>query len=279
MIVMAALALAAVQGPDFSWTGPLAEGRELKVRNIIGDIRVETGSGRTVEVRAVKRAGRKGTPDEVQIRRVETARGIEFCVIYPGHELREDRCDWRERPGSRSERNRNENDTRVSFTIRVPAGVSVSVGTVAGDVEVSGVRGEVDAASVSGDVVVRDATGGAVSGNTVSGDVELRNVSAREVSAHTVSGDVVFRGDIQRSGEYAFKTLSGDIDLYLPAGTNAEVNGSTFSGSLSSDFPLTGESDRSRAKRRRLEGTLGRGGAEISLESFSGSVRIREAGR
>jgi DUF4097 and DUF4098 domain-containing protein YvlB len=146
----------------------------------------------------------------------------------------------------------------------------------------TGLRGDVEASSVSGDVRLRDVTGHAVEARSVSGDLELLEVRAEEVGAETVSGDVVFSGEVRRGGEYDFQTLSGDVVLRLPAAVGAEVTASTFSGAFDSAFRLTSRAERRSRfgpNRQRVSGTLGGGGATIRVESFSGNIELREAGR
>lgn len=279
MIALMTLTIA-LAGPaqDFQWSGTLAEGKSLSIKNIVGDIRVEPSTGRQVEIVAVKKAGQHGRVEDVEIRRVEDGNGIEVCVVYPNSRSDDGDCDWSDRrdDGRDRQRDSNRNDTRVEFTLKVPNGIELQVHTVAGDVLVRGIRGVISAASVSGDVEVTDVVAPALEARTVSGNVTLRGVDAAEVDGGTVSGDVLYAGRIQAQGDYAFETLSGDVELRIPPGTNADLSGSTFSGSIESDLPITMTSSRQSRNKKRMSGTLGSGGeAEISLVSFSGDVVIR----
>lgn len=278
MLTLALFTLAAVsQGPDFSWSGELAAGRRLMVKNISGDIRIEPAAGGSASVTGVKRAGRRGDPADVEIRQVQDRDGITICVVYPGSRDDDRDCDMEGgRKGSRWE----ENDTRVDFTLRVPAGVLVEAMTVSGDVTGRGLRAGAEVRSVSGDVRLTDIVGATVEAQTVSGSVELGDIRADEVTAHTVSGDVEFAGEIRARGDYDLKTLSGDVVLRIPRGAGAEIDGSTFSGEFSSSFPLTVKSTSRYTRSQRVSGTIGDGSARIRVESFSGNVAIRElAGR
>jgi hypothetical protein len=282
MVTMVTLALTlVVQTPDFSWSGAVAAGKEVRVKNIVGDVRIEAARGSTVEITAIKRAGREGDPDEVEIRRIETERGVEVCVVYPSMGDRDDDCEWRGRQGREGRRGRRwheENDTKVHFTVRLPAGVNLNAGTVSGNVDATGLRSNVEVSTVSGNVLVRDMEGKVLEARSVSGDVELTDVRADEVGAETVSGDVDFVGEIRRGGDYDFQTLSGDVVLRVPAGVSAEVTASTFSGSFETSFPLSSKVERESkwARRQRISGTIGNGGATIRLQSFSGDVELLE---
>jgi hypothetical protein len=273
MIVLALMTAAALsQGPDFSWSGELGAGKRLSIRNIAGDIRVEATTGSSVSVTGLKRPGRRGDPGDVEIRRVETGDGVTICVVYPGSRGGDGDCDGSgRREGGRWE----ENDTRVDFTIRLPAGVALGAMTVSGDVTGGGLRGPIEARSVSGDVRLSDVSGPTVEARTVSGDVELAGVGADEVTAETVSGDVEFSGQIRPRGDYDLKTLSGDVVLRIPKDASARIVGSTFSGEFSSSFPITTRATSRYTRQQRIDGTIGDGSARIRVESFSGDVAIR----
>jgi hypothetical protein len=276
MLSLLLVAAALAQGPDFSWSGALGDGKRLTVKNVIGDVRIEPATGGTATVTASKRAGREGDPKEVLIRQVQTGEGVTICVLYPGNRTNEQTCD---QDGGEHRGNHDRNDTRVDFVVRLPAGASLSALTVAGDVLGHGIRGEVEARSVSGDVRLSDVTARSVEAQTVSGDVELLDVMADEVAAETVSGDVGFSGAIRPRGDYGLKTLSGDVVMRIPKGAGAEVTGATFSGDVTSAFALTTRSTGKYTSRKRVSGTIGDGSAQIHLESFSGNVTLREAGK
>jgi hypothetical protein len=287
LAALAALAAAPAQAQsdDFQFRRDLAADARFVLRNVVGDVRIEPGSGRTVEVRAVRHQGRRGDPADVEIRAVDLPDGVAICVHYPGSGTwrddghagrggdrrgREDACR-REGRGWSNDRN----DTRVEFTVRVPADLRLDVKTVSGDVVARGLSGAVEVGTVSGDVQLAGMKGRLLDAASVSGDVQLDDVDAAEVNAETVSGDVRFAGPIRREGAYWFKTLSGRVELTLPGEPDARLRGSTFSGRLVSDFPA----DQEGRRRSRFSATWGRGSASIDVESFSGDVRIRRAPR
>ncbi len=296
LVAMGTLGAAANLGAqDFTFSRNLAEGQRFALRNIVGDVRVEGTSGRTVQVEAVKREGRYGDPADVEIRTVDIEGGVAICVYYPGQYSRNDRGrndrDDRDDRDDRRNRNRDNrdnnvcsrdgrwggndrNDTRVDFVIKVPAGLRLDLKTVSGDVWGRGLRGNLDLSTVSGHLELVDATADVLEASSVSGSVDLERVTAREVSAETVSGNVSFTGSIEGKGSYDFKTLSGNVLLTLPRQPDASVTARTFSGRVRSEFPLEQET---RRRRNRATGTWGNGGAQLDLESFSGNITIRTA--
>ncbi len=300
------------QGPEqterFTGTYKIDPQGTLDLNHVSGDVRVTTGSGNEVRIEAIKRV-RHRNPEEAKrllaALRVEVSQvsgRIEVRTIYP-----------------RVTGNRNFSGT-VDYTIVVPQTVAVSLKTVSGDVTVHGVRGEVRAETVSGDVevvstpnlaVAKSVSGdvnardiaatsltlGTVSGSviatglrvrtleagSVSGDVQLSNLQVERLSAKSFSGSIVFDGNLQRSTRYEFTSHSGDVRVTLPGNTSGfELDASTFSGSVRSDFPVTlrsiGRDDprpaRSASSSRAVRGTFGDAGAILAVRSFSGTVVI-----
>ncbi len=249
----------------FRWSGRVAAGKTIEVKGVRGTIRALPASGGEVEVVATRR-GQRSDPESVRIEVVPHEGGVTVCAVYPRGrrewdaerrrmEEREgeggyNRCD----PGDWKGLNVQDNDVSVDFTVRVPAGVRLAARNVSGDVDAEGMRGYVDARSVSGDV--RISTSGFGEASTVSGEI------------------VAVLGSGGWSGDLDFRTVSGDIDLELPARASTEVRVETMSGDIQSDFPLDVER---RSMRRRARGTIGEGGRELYLTTLSGDVRLRRS--
>lgn len=284
LLAAAALGVAAAASAqsrtDFEFRRELAAGKRFHLHNIIGDVQVTGGAGRTVQVTATRKAGRHGDPEDVIIETVELSDGVALCVRYPGTGERGntgERGAGKNPCSTRGSWNNNErNDTQISFTVRVPAGLILRLGTVSGDLIANNLDGELDLTSVSGDVRLDGGRGQAISLETVSGDVDLLAIRAPEVSGHTVSGEVTFRGPVLDGGSYDFSTTSGDITVGLPERPNATLSAATFSGRFSSDIGTTQQSGRNR---RRHSATWGSGSARLDLESLSGDIRITTSTR
>jgi hypothetical protein len=285
-ILAAAAALHAQGKPDFEFRRDLPAGKRFYLQNIIGDVKVTGGPGRTVEVTARKQEGQHGDPEDVTIETVELDDGVAICVRYPGHySSSRRRSDSRDSSRPRSpcsqegswSGNGDRNDTEVHFTLKVPSGLKLHVGTVSGDTEAEDLDGDLELRSVSGDVRLTGGRGGVIDLETVSGDVGLLQIRSKDVSGHTVSGEIAFEGSIEDGGEYDFATTSGDITLRLPGRPNATLSAATFSGRLSSDLPIT--PDDSRRHRHRYAATWGSGSARLGMESLSGDLAIRVTAR
>jgi DUF4097 and DUF4098 domain-containing protein YvlB len=160
----------------------------------------------------------------------------------------------------------------------------VALNSVSGAVRGTNVEGDVRAHSVSGEVVL-DQVNGEIDAQSVSGEVEVRRARSSRLRMESVSGELTYDGSIARDGRYEFNSHSGEIRLLIPPDVGAELSLRTFSGSIDTEFPLTMRSDtredgrRSYGPReRRMDFTLGGGGARIIAETFSGSITIGRAG-
>jgi DUF4097 and DUF4098 domain-containing protein YvlB len=214
------------------------------------------------------------------------------------------------RRGGRS----HDDDNDVQYDLTVPVGTRVLMHSMSGDLHVRGTHGEVEARSVSGDVVVDEvahsATLESVSGNVqaraIDGDVRARSVSgdvdvdavtgditlstvsghgyataahSRVVRMETVSGDLSYEGTFDATGTYDFRAHSANIRLEMPADVGALLSIDTFSGDIDTDFPLTIQPNGDRSpSRHHVETTLGRGGAHVTISTFSGDIELRRSG-
>jgi DUF4097 and DUF4098 domain-containing protein YvlB len=164
----------------------------------------------------------------------------------------------------------------VSGSVEVTdAGTRATLESVSGDVKGERIGGPLRANSVSGELSFRDIAGDAEA-ETVSGDITLDNVRAKYVRANTVSGTVNFSGSIDPTGRYELHSHSGDLELRFAQPINANFSIETFSGDVDSDCPMTlmpSGNDRSHSGKR-MEFRMGKGGARITAETFSGDVRI-----
>ncbi len=150
----------------------------------------------------------------------------------------------------------------------------VSLQSVQGSVSLRGAKGRIDVNSVNEDVTVSQ-TSGEIDAETVNGEIDLERVDATSVTATTVNGDITYDGPIRDGGRYAFSTHNGDLLLTVPPNSNAAVSVSTFNGEFESEFPVTLTEAR---KGKRFSFTLGSGSAQVSLESFQGTIQLVRPG-
>jgi hypothetical protein len=246
--VWLSVAATAAAQTDFEWTGQLAPGQQIEVIGVNGSIHASASPGANVVVTAVKTAGNRGNPSEVRVEMVANANGVTVCVIYPSPDGRAaNEC----RPGGRGQNNSRDNDTRVDFTVQVPAGVGLQARTVNGSIDAQGLQGDTEATTVNGSVNL--STAGTVRATTVNGSI---NASM---------GRAVWPSGAR------FTTVNGEVTLRLPAAVNAEVRVSTVSGGIRSDFPLQVSTDPGP---KHAEGVLGGGGQRLDVTTVNGAVNL-----
>jgi DUF4097 and DUF4098 domain-containing protein YvlB len=148
----------------------------------------------------------------------------------------------------------------------------VSIESVSGDVKFSGHTERVSAESVSGDIDLSDISG-EISATTVSGDIELNSGPIENAKLETVSGDMTVVAEISDNGKLTAESMSGDVVIGLPSSQSGAIKAESFSGRIHTDF---GSVEKNRhGPGNRLVHTIGSGGAEIRVETFSGNVKLK----
>lgn len=151
----------------------------------------------------------------------------------------------------------------------------VTAESVSGRIEIDGVDGDVLAETVSGRISLNDIDGD-ITAETVSTPILMTRANSRTVRAESVQGSLTYDGNIDPAGNYTFATHAGRLTLAVPASAGATVILETFSGAVESDFPVTLESGRSRKDHEsKFEFRIGDGRSRISIETFSGDIRIQ----
>lgn len=271
----------AAQTDDLEWSGRLEAGGWIKVFSGNGPIEVVAAPGDLMEVVGERGdAGRERDPVRFEVRRLGA--DVVVCAVTEYTECRDD--------GLRTtERRRSHRPERVRFTVRLPGGTHARLSTGNGDLRIGGVGGDVVAGTGNGDVQVLGTSGtvevrsgngelevaratGPVRANTGNGRVTVRT-SRGPVNAHSGNGDIrVDVASIEGAGNLEFHTGSGDIELRLPEGLNAELVTRLGNGRLTSDFPLLVQG---RTSFRNLRATIGEGGRRLVIASGNGDAVLR----
>lgn len=178
--------------------------------------------------------------------------------------------------------------TRAPVDAHATAG-SVDVDDVASRIDLSTFSGDVSATNVNGDARIETISGGiklhdlrgSIDASTVSGDIDLIGITSRSVRAKTTSGEVTFDGLVDPAGHYDLSTHSGDVRLRVQRDASAQLNVSTWSGSIDSQFPITlkpGEQRIGSLNAKRFTFEIGGGSARITADTFSGDITISSNG-
>ena len=233
---------------DFRWTGRVDAGQTLEIKNANGPILAELADGDEIEVVATLE-GPRGDIEEVSIDVVEHDGGVTLCSIYPGGWLRDNECA----PGRGGRVGSSDNDTTVTFRLRVPAGVRLVGVTMNGRVDIDDLRSDVQVETMNGRMNV--STTGWASAKTMNGAVE------------------VTMGDVAGSGDIEVSSMNGAITVNLPRNASVDVSASTMNGSIDSDWPL----EISGWLRNKGRGQIGDGGRRLEMSTMNGGIRLRRA--
>lgn len=241
-------------GNRFNWNGNVPAGAWIIVRNMNGPVSVKAATGRNAQITGVKNPERGGDPGIVRfVSKPLASGGILVCALW-GDNSDCDEDGYHSHNDGDGDHGRR-NNVKVEFTVALPSGVNVRVGSINGDVEVAGATAEVGASSVNGEVRAAS-SGGPVSATTVNGDVRASMGSTGTADVH-------------------YSTVNGSIELQLPASLNADVELRTVNGGFETDFPMT---LTGRVSPRHLSGKIGNGGHELRASTVNGSINLRKGG-
>jgi len=233
---VAAPAAAQQETETVNRTVPLPDKGALRLRNFSGDIRITTGSGRDVVIKAVRRAEREQL-DHIKLE-IETS-GSTVSI-----EANKRDSSWRDR---------DNNVVETEFDIQVPATAVLDVHSFSSDVTVTGVTAAQKLETFSGEITVNGARA-ALDLKTFSGAIALDATGAGQTP------------------QIKAETFSGAIRARLAENARGDVNFNSFSGGFDSELSLTMRSVRGS----RVSGSLpgGAGGAGLNFKTFSGSVTV-----
>jgi hypothetical protein len=286
MVGAALMAVAGlVQAQSFDETKPFPADGRVAIDNLAGsvrvegwdrdEIRVEGELGRGVERIDFEVDGERASIEVVIPRRARNVGGTDLQVWVPRG------CQLLVKSVSASiEVTDIEGELdlhSVSGDISLRARTTrVRAQSVSGDLEVDGDPEDLELESVSGDIVVLRARG-EVRANTVSGTVEIGpDVEALEGYYQSVSGDVEFEGMVASDGRYEFESHSGSVRILLSREVSADVEVSTFSGSIRNELGPEPQRKGRYGPGEEVHFTLGDGDAEVQVSSFSGGISILE---
>ena len=155
--------------------------------------------------------------------------------------------------------------------------------TVNGSIDFRGRDSRVHARSVSGAIDLRGVAD-EVSATTMSSAIRVAGRALERVELRSMSGAIDFAGSLTDDARADLKSYSGSITLELPSDTSARFGVQSFSGGLRSELGDLDEPGRGRrgappGAGRRIEFDAGAGDARVSIDTFSGSVRIESRAR
>jgi hypothetical protein len=224
---------------EWTRTYTLPEGGRLEIVNVNGEIQASAAEGREVQVRA-EREARGGSEDEARallasldMREQVAPDSVRIEAVSPSPEG----------GGRRS--------FSVSYEVRIPAGLSVTLRTENGRIRLENISGQIQAVTSNGGI---DGEGlsGSLSAEVVNGGIEVELAS--------VTGDVTL------------SSVNGGIEIELPADVRASLEATCVNGGINIDDRLG--MTVTETTRRSVTGSLNGGGVKISANTVNGGVRI-----
>lgn len=149
---------------------------------------------------------------------------------------------------------------RESYRIRVPNNLALNIQS---GCEMSG---NITISNMNNDVEVNNCH-----------SINIKSVSGPLVLS-SISGDIsVVLSGLNRDKPTSIASVSGTIDITMPAQTPVDVEMGTVTGNFYTDFDLTDSKD----KMRRIGGndiksSLNGGGADLKLNNVSGNIYLRK---
>jgi len=140
----------------------------------------------------------------------------------------------------------------IDYVVRVPKQARVSLFTANGSIHATDVAGPVDARARNGDIKIQIPS---------------------YADAATQNGNItVMFGDAQWPGTLHFSSEHGDVEVWVPATADADVDLHTDHGTIFTDFNLRGSSNQSA---ETITGPIGRGGSrKVDVHVTNGSIRM-----
>jgi len=223
-------------------TYTLAANGHFELHNVNGKIKVEPGTGNTIEVDATKKArgasseAAKAALDRISITEDVSSGGVRIDTKIARNE------------GI----SLGSGNLQVEYRVKVPAGADVKFETVNGGVDVTGLTGRVIAESTNGGVTARDVSG--------------------QLEATTTNGGLDIDLAKMPEGGVKLECTNGGIDVRLPRDAKATISASITNGGIKTNG-LSIESNGENS-RRRLEGRLNGGGPRLDAQGTNGGITL-----
>ena len=151
----------------------------------------------------------------------------------------------------------------------MPPAIPLRLETVSGAIDVDGTEGPVAIETVSGNVVLSNVDGPVTIG-TVNGYTEIYDCP-ETLHVKSRAGDIVFDSDTLTAPAIEIESMSGAIDVSLPAGIDATIRAETVSGVIDTadaDMEFDSETDDS------ITFISGNGDTTIHISTISGDITI-----
>lgn len=148
-------------------------------------------------------------------------------------------------------------------------GGAFEASTGSGSIDGTGVKGPISARTSSGSIEVTQTGGGDVEASSSSGSIKVRGVQGA-VRASTTSGSLAIEGQMAR--DWRLSSSSGHVTVSVPANQGFELDASSSSGRIDTDFPITVSGT---IGKHALRGAARGGGPLLHVRTSSGGISIQ----
>lgn len=147
---------------------------------------------------------------------------------------------------------------------------SLTVKSASGDVETENIQAqEMEIKTISGEIKCKNYQGEYICLESTSGEIKSNSIKVEYFTLASLSGDIYLLLNNAPIASSSAKTKSGDIEIYLPSGHGFDLIASSNSGRLHDEI-----NDMSISARGSFENSYYGGGAEITVKTSSGDIRI-----
>lgn len=108
--------------------------------------------------------------------------------------------------------------------------------------------------------------------STVGGTLDIATMAIRRGQFGTVSGDIHYAGSPLSGAIMDFSSHSGNVELMLPRSVSGVFSLTAISGAIENG--MSGVRPAA-AQPRSMRVSMGRGGAQVTVRTFKGSIRLR----
>ena len=152
----------------------------------------------------------------------------------------------------------------------------VTAKSIEGEILVEGARGKVNVSSVNQGIKILD-TSGDITAESVNGPIAMTGIQSSSVEVSTTNGNITYEGTLSDGGRYTLTTHNGDLVMACRRTPTRPSTVRTYNGEFRTDLPLEGRIPPDEMHRgKRVTMTLGKGSADVTLESFGGTIRLRK---
>jgi DUF4097 and DUF4098 domain-containing protein YvlB len=168
----------------------------------------------------------------------------------------------------RVERDASINAASGSIDVSNIGGV-LRVNSASGEIVIADVKGDLNASAASGSIKITNATD-RIEASSASGEINVSGASG-DLKVHAVSGSIHVSGDPTTNHYWELKSVSGSVDLRVPANAGFLFSAEAMSGDIRTGLPVIIEEQGKHSLRAHVGNSTGR----VEVHTVSGAINVR----